>query len=362
MANFRDLLTNIYGAVGLPHAGSWLTPDFGVTERAGAARGIAENPGTGGVGLANLIAGRSNPGTPAGTNYSSNPTMQSIPNVLGLADANLGGGGSGGSGGNLGSTDLGTDLANTENDARVRMIRELFDQGKQQVAGYRSNIENRFNDILKAVGAFRDRATTLRDNAGQEITNTAASTLGSNAKTAQQLAGSANAQGRNLGLSSRVQLGQKLLGNLQSTQGNVLAKKGENVASNNALFQERNDQAQTQEDSARTNRNAGLEAADLYDRQNLANFGSNYEGAQLNFAGLLNNILGKQEALNSMKTPDAGGLTAYSPNFSGIVNTINGVLSSVPSGSGGVSTDAANLANPQTYADYLKRFKGLYTG
>lgn len=360
MADFRDLLTTIYGAVGLPHAGSWLTPDFGVTERAGASRGIQENPGTGGVGLANLIAGKSNPGTPAATNYSSNPTMQSIPNVLGLADSNLGGGTGNGSGGNL--TDLGQQLAESETDRRIRMVRELFDQGKQQVAGYRQNIENRFNDIAKAIAAFRDRSTTLRDNAGQEITNTAASTLGSNAKTAQQLAGTANAQGRNLGLSSRVQLGQKLLGNLQSTQGNVLAKKGENIASNNALFQERQDTANSQESDARTNRDAGLQNADLYDRQNLANFGSNYEGAQTNFASLLNNILGKAEALNAIKPLDSSGLTAYSPNFSGIVNTINGVLSSVPNGTGGVSTDAANLANPQTYADYLKRFKGLYTG
>lgn len=274
------------------------------------------------------------------------------------------GGGVSGTGGNIvsQSTNLGEQLAGSETDRRIRMIRELFDQGSQQVNAYRNNINSRFDDIAKAVGAFKDRAGVLRDNSGQEITNESAGILGSNAKTAQELAGTANAQGRNLGLSSKVNMGQKLLGNLQATQGNTLAKRGENYRTNDANYQERIDTGDAQMRDAESAKSAGLEQANLYDRQNLSNFGDNFEGAQLNFATLLNNVLGKSEALSAMKAPDASGLTAYDPSFNGIVNTINGTLSSVTNGGNGQTSDAGNLANPQTYADLLKKYKGIYTG
>jgi hypothetical protein len=132
--------------------------------------------------------------------------------------------------------------------------RNRINSYKAQAGNMRTSAQGAFDNILKSVNSFRDRSKTLFDNSGQEITNRASGILGQNARTAVESAGDARARGRALGLgdSSKFNLQNKVQGNLASTQGNTVARRGEENRANQGIFQERNDQAQAQEDEANT--------------------------------------------------------------------------------------------------------------
>lgn len=255
-------------------------------------------------------------------------------------------------------------LAQAGLDVNIERIKNLFNAGKEQVAQESTNAVNRFNDIMAAVDAYKSRAGTLKENAGQEITNAASDIMHGNATNARNLVGKATGQARSLGLglSSRMNLGQGLLQNLESTQGNVMAKQGEQNRANDVLYQGRIDTGDQQASDALTAKNAALSAADLYGRTNVENYGTNLEGATTNFASMLNNIVNYNRSLQAMATPNAGSLTQMQPDMSGIVNTINTVLGGLPATTIATGANpATNLASPTSLLDLLKR-QGLYAG
>lgn len=235
--------------------------------------------------------------------------------------------------------------------------RNRINSYKAQAGNIRSQAQGAFDNILKAIGAFRERAKTQYDTAGQEITNNASEILGSNARTAREAAGSARARGRALGLgdSSKFQLQNKVEGNLASTQGNTIARRGEEEASNRNLFQERQDQAQGQENEANSYLKNALDRATTVEN-------TGYDAGEEVFTSALNDIVNYQRQLAALKPVQAEGLTQYTPNFGGIANTINGVLNGLGGrGGGATENDFANPVNPTNVFDLLKR-RGLVTG
>lgn len=234
--------------------------------------------------------------------------------------------------------------------------RNRINSYKAQAGNLRSQAQGTFDNILKQVNAFRDRAKTQWSDAGQEITNRASSILGSNARTAVESAGEARARGRALGLgdSSKFNLQNKVSGNLASTQGNTVARRGEEERSNQNLFQERQDQAQGQENEANSYLRNAMDKATT-----LENTG--YDAGEEVFANSLNDIVNYQRQLAALRPVQADSLTQYAPNFSGIANTINGVLSGIGGGRGATEEDFGNPVNPTDVFSLLKR-RGLVTG
>lgn len=234
--------------------------------------------------------------------------------------------------------------------------RNRINSYKAQAGNLRSNAQSTFNDILRAVNAFRERSKAQYENAGQEIINNASQILGSNARTAREAAGSARARARAMGLgdSSKFNLQNKVEGNLASTQGNIIARRGEEERANKNLFQERLDQAQRQEDEASTYlRNANDRAAIIEN--------TGYDAADEVFGNALNDIVNYQRQLAAIRPVQAEGLTQYTPNFSGIVDTINGVLNGLGGGRGVTEQDMGNPVNPTNIFELLRR-RGLVQG
>jgi hypothetical protein len=200
-------------------------------------------------------------------------------------------------------------------------------------------------------------------NAGQEITNSASDILSGNAVNARQLVGKATGQARSLGLglSSRMNLGQGLLQNLESTQGNTMAKRGEQDRANQVQLDQRIDTGDAQARDAQTAKDNALASADAYDRVNVANYGTNSDQAGLDFANLLNNVVNYNRSLQAMATPDAKSLVQMQPDMTGIQNTIGSVLASLPSSGVTTGNVATNLASPTSLVDLLKK-QGLYGG
>lgn len=242
-----------------------------------------------------------------------------------------------------------------EVDLARRARENRINSAKASAGQLRGEAQGIFDNILRAVGAFRERAKSQYDTAGQEITNRASEILGSNARMATSAAGEARARGRALGLgdSSKFALQNKVQGNLASTQGSTLARRGEEERSNQNLFQERQDQAQSQEDDANTYLKSANERAGIIER-------SGYDTADEVFDSALNDIVRYQRQLAEIKPLQAGGLTEYAPNFNGIANTVNGVLSGL-TGRGAEEGDFGNPVNPTNVFDLLKR-RGLVTG
>lgn len=240
----------------------------------------------------------------------------------------------------------------SELDLAEQARRNRINSFKAQAENYRSGAQRSFDNILKSVNDFRQRNKTLFSNAGQEITNRASEILGTNARTARESAGEARARGRALGLgdSSKFKLQNKVTSNLASTQGNTLARRGEEERSNQALFDERSDQAQTQENEA----NSYLRGAQDRATQ-IENAG--YDAAEETYAGALNDIVNYQRQLASINPVNAGNLTQYNPNFSGIVNTLNNVLSGMK-GRTAEESDIGNPVNPTDIYSLLRR-RGL---
>lgn len=248
-------------------------------------------------------------------------------------------------------TNTGVDELALAEQARRNRINSF----KAQAGNLKSQAQGAFDNILKQVNAFRERNKTLFDNAGQEITNRASQILGQNARTAVESAGEARARARALGLgdSSKFSLQNKVQGNLASTQGNTLARRGEEERSNQNLFQERQDQAQGQENEANTYLRNALDRATTVEN-------TGYDAAEEVFSNSLNDIVNYQRQLAAINPVQAANLTQYTPNFSGIANTINSVLSGMR-GRGTTEQDFGNPVNPTDIYSLLRK-RGLVTG
>lgn len=256
------------------------------------------------------------------------------------------------------------DLAQQAYNNRINAVRSLFDRTKQQANDIRGQAAKTFEDLIKAVGAFRERATTQFNNAGQEITNRSSEILGQNARTGQEALGTSRAIGRALGLgdSSKFNQQNKVIASLAGTQGNTLAKKGEENRANQALLQERNDQAQANEDEAGRYRTAVEDEARRLETTGIDQFGENIDAASSTLGNSLNSIINYQRQLAAIAPLQAGGLTQMAPNFDGIVNTLNGVLPNATGAAAPTTLDGAvNINNDPSYQEYLKR-RGLYQG
>ena len=375
-------LSDLYAKLGA-HPGSWSvlgvpTPDFGVTEAVGGSnilptnvQNVASNVvksatngmvniGSGASGASTLNSGKVlaaetvAPGNPGG-----------YPVVTGGGPDASGGTGAGtgaGAGAGTGSNPNDPALADSAYALAQQRIQNIFNYDKAQADMERTNAVNRFNDILSAVDAFKKQAQTQFTNAGQEITNTASDLLHGNATNAADLVGKATGQARSLGLglSSRLNLGQGLMQNLESTQGNTMAKKGEQDRANQVQLDQRNDTGDAQVRDATTAEQNTLAAADQLDRKSVADYGTNESQAGLDFGNMLNNIVNYNRSLQAMTPVDSGSLTAYNPDMSGIVNTINSVISGLPTTTT-ASEAPATLASSNSLTDIMKRL-GLYQG
>jgi hypothetical protein len=254
-------------------------------------------------------------------------------------------------------------LAQSAYDLAQQRIRNLFNQGEQTASNLEASGQRRLSDILAAVDAFKDRAKDQWTNAGQEITNVASDILHGNATNAANLVGKATGQARSLGLglSSRLNLGQGLMQGLESTQGNTMAKAGEQNRANQVLLDTRNDTGDTTASNAQSTYQDVLDQANALRSTNLANYGTNETQAGQDFASMLNNIVNYNRSLTAMAAPDAASLVAMQPDMSGIVDKVNSVLgglSSTTTASAGAN-QPTTLASPLTYVDLLKR-QGLY--
>lgn len=261
-----------------------------------------------------------------------------------------------GGGGDAGGGDQGGGGSVDELALAEAARRNRISSYKAQAGNIRGQAQGAFDNILKAVNAFRERAKTQFDTAGQEITNNASQILGSNARTARESAGEARSRGRALGLgdSSKFNLQNKVQGNLASTQGNTIARRGEENRSNQNLYQERQDEAQGQENEANTYLKNAMDRATTVEN-------TGYDAGEEVFTNALNDIVNYQRQLAALKPVQAEGLSQYTPNFSGITNTINGVLSGLGGGGQSSEQDFGNPVNPTNVFDLLRK-RGLVQG
>lgn len=210
-----------------------------------------------------------------------------------------------------------------QDDYGMQLALQAFEAGKNQARGIRDQGQRVLQTLLDSVNRFRDRSKEQFINAGQEIVNNSAQQLGSNARTKDELVGTARARGRALGLgdSSRFNTQNRIDANLASTQGSVLANRGENERSNRSIYDQRLDTAQGQENQA--NNYLG----------DINNYANQVESANVgNYAGALNSLLQRQQALQSLQPLNAGGLAQYQMDNSGITNTLNGLLGGITGG------------------------------
>lgn len=352
--------------------GNWGTPDIGFTELISRLRGVPLDPNTGGsqnFGQYSVTPQQQETITGVNTNNNgginlSRPVYQPEGQVLG--DSTVGGfttGGRTGASTNGIVPDQGVNLAEAIRRANLERIQNIFGAAKQRAGDFRSSGQATFDNLLKSIGAFRERAGTLKANSAQEITDTASGILGSNARSAREAAGQSRALGRAQGLgdSSKFNAQNRVTSSLLGTQGSTLANRGQNERANDALYQERQDQAQSQEDTANTYLKGINDQANAIENTALDQFGEDYGQADLSFASMLNEIQNRNNALSSLQPADASTLTPYANNTSGITNTINGILSNY-GGAGSTATAdmGANPVSDPRYLEYLKRTRGTY--
>jgi hypothetical protein len=254
------------------------------------------------------------------------------------------------------------DLAQRVNDNTMRQIRDRFNQTKSEAESIRSQGMQTFNDLINSVKAFRTRAGDQYANAGQEITNRGSELLGSNARTAQETLGTSRALGRALGLgdSSKFNQQNRVIAGLGSMQGSTLARQGEQEASNRGVYDARLGQADDNEAEANRYRTGIENAASQLERQGLDTYGGDVGAASNAFGQSLNSIIEYQRNLANLNPLNAGGLTTYQPDFTGITNTLNGVTPTAGGTTGADAGGASNLEINPTLADYLRRRQGIY--
>ncbi len=341
---------------GLWNIGGFNLPDFGLSERLGigpknsaVALGGRPNPLQTNTTVNNKAGynGSYQTYTPAGGVLGS-LERRNTTNVAGTPQSiNYNGGGGGGGGG--GQAPQGVSQGPSAEDLAYQAWRSAIDQANR----IRSSGKATFDDLIKSVTGFRDRAKTQFGDAGQQITNTSSEILGTNARSADELRGQVQSQGRALGLgdSSRFNRQNKVAANLASTQGSTLANRGENERANRGVYDERLGQADAKEGEANSYlRNINDSAAGVE------------AGGVQNYGNALNSLLNYQRQLAAVNPLQAGGLQQYAPNTAGIQNSLNSVLSaqagrSIPGGD-----MAANLASPTDYLSLLKQRQGLYQG
>lgn len=360
-----ELMQAIASATGT-HVGKWGTPEYSITEKLGDPNVRNAEGGS--------VLGTADVNEMLGPNFKTGEqilaernagTLITPGNPTGTWPASTGGGNTGGgnTGVATGGDTSGTDTARAIYDANLARIRNIFDETKRVADDVRARGMDTFNNLLKSIGAFRDRAGVLRDNAGQEIINTASEILGSNARSGREATGVSRAMGRAMGLgdSSKFNNQNKVLSSLIGTQGSTLANKGENVRANQAEYSGRIDQADAQESEANTYLKGVNDSASSLERSGLNDFGGNVDIAGATFAKMLADVKANADAIKAINPVNAGGLTQYAPNTSGITNTINGVLASLGGGNMGTSVETnANPYSSPTYAEYLKRRAGTY--
>lgn len=244
----------------------------------------------------------------------------------------------------------------TEQELAEQARRNRIDSIRAQAGATRDAAQSNFQRILDAVKAYRDRAGTLRTNSNQENIDTASQILGSNARSGREAAGQARAQGRAMGLgdSSKFLKQNQLRGDLVAQQGATIAQRGQNERTNDALYQERLDQAQDQERSA----NNALSAATT-EAANLEKFG--YDQAENDYQSALNNILNYQRQLAALTPLNSSGLTSSAPDYSGILNGVNSALAATNAAStvgNQAGNSAANPVNPTNIFDLIRN-RGL---
>lgn len=282
--------------------------------------------------------------------YATNTPNASYADQGNVLGASTGGGGYGGGyGGGTSPQDFADGGGGGVDELALAEMarRNRINSYKAQASNLRNEGQGTFDNILAAIGKFRDRSKTLFSNAGQEITNRASDILGSNARTGNELEGETRARGRAMGLgdSSKFLNQGKLSAQLAATQGNTIARRGEEDRANSAQFQGRQDEAQGQENEANTylksvrDRAAGIE-----------NLG--YDAGEEQYANSLNDIVNYQRQLAQINPVNAAGLTQYAPNFSGITNTLNGIL-----GGGGQTAEAQDAGNPTNPTDIFALLK-----
>ena len=353
--DFNRLLAQLLGT----HQGSWGTPELGLSEgfnNVGAWVQGAEPVRSADGGSQAIL----NPNSQADRQQIQNAVSNSRGSVQGARTTapiapppvnNFSGGGGGGGGNQPTPGGGGQDELALAEAARRNRINSY----KAQAGNLRGQAQGTFDNILKAVNAFRDRTKTQFSNAGQEITNRASEILGSNARTAEEVSGDARARGRALGLgdSSKFNLQNKVQGNLAATQGATIARRGEEDRSNQNLFQERQDEAQSQENEANSYLRNAMDRATTIEN-------TGYDAGEEVFANSLNDIVNYQRNLAAINPVNANGLTQYNPNFGGIANTLNGILGGL-NGNTQTQQETGNPANPVSVFELLKR-KGLVQG
>jgi len=265
---------------------------------------------------------------------------------------NLSGGGTGGGGGGGGSsgggtTDTGT---NEEELAKLRWLAEL-EAAKNQARLYRSQADTTFQSLMDAAQRYRQRAEDLFRQSAQEIVNSLYENAGAAGRTSEAARRRAILQARagGYGASSRMGLLNDVTGNLASTIGSLLARKGEQEAENLSLFQGRQGEAASQEREAEAQRNALRQYADQLESLGIQN-------AFTNFAQYLNNIVQNLNTLRSMNALNPAVLTSYTPNYGNLVenlNTIMGTLGKVPTTSQEVQN--VSITNEPQIRELLRR-------
>jgi hypothetical protein len=358
----------------LPHTGSWGTPDFGITElisrllnqgrTVDGGSNLREDTGKP-TAISPTGARIEGPGLgwnndaimnyPGGQRVFPMPQMSGttmkIPSGEGADTSNLPNNGGGGGGGNVtpaGSNDPGMDLAT------MKWLADL-ERAKSDARSLRGEGERNFGVIMDAVKRFRDRASGLRDEGAQQISNTFNEIAGGNARLGQDARKQAllTARAGGYGDSSKMGLLNSVTGSLAGQQGSAMARRGENDSSNQALYQSRQDEAQTQEDTASNYLQGINQKAGEIER-----LGS--QDAGFNLGNSLNSILQNAQMMRSIQAPNANSLSSFNPNFSGIANTLNSLIGGM---SANMNTSGANEGSvnirPNNTLDELLRRSGL---
>lgn len=231
-----------------------------------------------------------------------------------------------------------------------------LENAKRQAQSLRSQGQNTFQRLIDAARGYSERAAELRDLGSQQITNTFNELAGGNARLGQDARQQAllRARAGGYGDSSKLGLLNQVTGNLAGMQGSALARKGENEALNLADYKAREAEAEQQRKAAQDYMTGIEEAAGELERQGIQNVGYDYGQ---NLSGLAQRL----QAMQAMNPLNAQSLTQYTPDYSGLTNTLNSLLSGLTAQNRASGADQALTAvQPTTYQELLRRIRGTY--
>ena len=238
---------------------------------------------------------------------------------------------------------------NSVNAAQLALEAQI-NAAKSQAQDVRNEGQNTFNTLLDQIGKYRQRAQDAYTDANTNIVGDANNNVAGNAASAIDNAADVNRISRGLGLSSAINLGQKFQNARASTVGNVRAAETDNKNQNQQQLNTENSNADTQESQANDYLKQINDQANEVEN---GGFGSALSG----YTGALNDIVNYQRQLAAINPLSAGSISTMTPNFSGVVNTLNNVLSTAGLPNGGNTTSAnvsANPVNPVDIASLLK--------